>query len=148
MNAVHSDDERFAYWAYHRLSSTLGRPEVEALSANPMQHMSLGKSAKAIQRMAEAVHRLSERHAAGPELHQTAGTGQKGDNAQFSVYKLAALMGWCGIVRESKVPPIWPLLLGSKEVEDHRLNIMKGIRRSASTGTLSLMKVSSSERKQ
>ena len=56
VNAVHSDDERFAYWAYHRLSSTLGRPEVEALSANPTQHMSLGQSAEAIQRMAEAVH--------------------------------------------------------------------------------------------
>lgn len=24
VNAVHSDDERFAYWAYHRLSATLG----------------------------------------------------------------------------------------------------------------------------
>jgi hypothetical protein len=37
-------------------------------------------------------------------------------------------MGWCGIVWESEVPPIWPLLLGSKEVEDHRLNIMKGVK--------------------
>jgi hypothetical protein len=127
VNAVHSDDERFAYWAY-QLNLTLGRPELDAPTANPMQPMSWGQSAKAIQRMAEAVHRLSEKHAAGTDQSQPAGTGIKADNAHFSIYKLTALMRWCGIVRESEVPPIWPLLLGSTEVEDHRLNIMKGMR--------------------
>jgi hypothetical protein len=81
-----------------------------------------------MQRMVEALHRLSEKQAEGMASAQSAGIGQKGDSTTFSVYKLAALMGWCGIVRESKVPPIWLLLLGSKEVEDHRLNIMKGIK--------------------
>ena len=60
-----------------------------------------------------------------PTAGSATGTQQKTE--VFTIYRLAALMGWCCITEEEHVPPIWGLILQTKDMEDVRLNIVNAM---------------------
>jgi hypothetical protein len=138
MQAVTLDDDAFDNWAFNRLESTLGPVHAGAEAAQttpgrvlpPTQHhelVGMMESAQAIQQMATAVQRMTEQHMRTntPTSGNAAGTQQKTE--VFTIYRLAALMGWCCITEEEHVPPIWGLLLQTKDMEDVRLNIVNAM---------------------
>ena len=144
MQAVTLDDDAFDDWAFNRLESTLGPLPTEAhstgvgagqgaLPANPQAFAGMMESAQAIQQMATAVQRMSEQQL---KMGTTVAGGSSGTQQKtevFTVYRLAALMGWCCITEEEQVPPIWGLILQTKDMEDVRLNIWNAIQHWAET---------------
>ena len=138
MQAVTLDDDAFDDWTFNCLESTLGPMPAEAqsidagagqvaLPANPQAFAGMMESAQAIQQMATAVQRMSEQHL---KMGATVAGGSSGTQQKmevFTIYRLAALMGWCCITEEEQVPPIWGLILQTKDMEDVRLNIWNAI---------------------
>ena len=127
--AVSERDDNFSHWAYNLLNSTLGRKEIQgARMQGSHDGTELGRGNDGMNRafldMAKSMQTMARQYMESTKSVQPAtAVVQKADTNAFTVYMLAALMGFSHVTEERKVEPIWAKLLNSKSCDDHRSNL-------------------------
>jgi hypothetical protein len=127
--AISERDEHFSHWAYNLLNSTLGRKDIQSVRVHGTPNgTEFGGNSSGMNRafldMAKSMQTMARQYMETTKSSQPAtAVVQKADTNAFTVYMLAALMGFSHITEERKVEPIWAKLLNSKNCDDHRSNL-------------------------
>ena len=126
VNGVHSTSPGFLKWAKQRLGAYLPGP---APPAQVTVDSSRNATDAGLMALANSVSNLAAKQNEG-----SGGSHKKGEEGKLlTEYDIAALKGYSGVDSAEQCTVFWPLLKTSKNVEDARANLMRGMKKWSET---------------
>jgi hypothetical protein len=124
LELVTSLEPEFAKWAHKQLTSYVGQGPVRAAAQPQLQ---LQQQAFQAEVYLNSVTQVFTEFASTQRTAWSEQAKKSEEGKTYNEYNIAALCGFCGVTYPGQCPAIYPMFKLSKNIEDARANIMRGM---------------------